>query len=85
VAGGTHYAGFVKDGWPIAVQGSFANPLVDDGQGRFSLLSGEVKGRFNRTRTKATGTWHVHDTERDAMGNPTDQCDSGVVKFTAED
>jgi hypothetical protein len=123
---GTNYAGFVKGGWPIAIQvskdgreivqaaigvdmtcrsgsfgyddgyfkvaitrsgafkASFANQLVDNGQGRFSLWSGEVKGTFNRARTRVSGTWHVHDTERDAMGNATDQCDSGVVKFTAE-
>jgi hypothetical protein len=67
-----------------AFKASFANQLVDDGQGRFSLWSGEVKGRFNRARTRVTGTWHVHDTDRDAIGNPTDQCDSGVVKFSAE-
>ena len=66
------------------VKGSFADELVDDGGGRFSRWSGQMHARFNRARTVVTGTWQVHDTERDAMGNATDQCDSGAVKFTAQ-
>jgi hypothetical protein len=63
---------------------AYAGQLVDNGGGRFSLYSGEMHARFNRARTVVTGTWHVHDTERDAIGTTTDQCDSGAVRFTAQ-
>jgi hypothetical protein len=63
---------------------SYANQLVDDGGGRFSRYSGEMHARLDRARTVVTGTWQVHDTERDAMGNAVDQCDSGAVHFTAQ-
>jgi hypothetical protein len=63
---------------------SFGNDLVDDGGGRFTLFSGEMHAHFNRARTVVTGTWRLRDTERDAMGNATDQCDSGAVRFTAQ-
>jgi hypothetical protein len=51
---------------------------------RLLLGCAAAASRFNHARTVVTGTWHVHDTERDAMGNTTDQCDSGVVRFTAQ-
>jgi hypothetical protein len=66
-----------------AFKSSFADELIDEGQGHFALLSGSISGKLNRARTKITGTWTLHDTERDAQGTPTDQCDSGTVRFSA--
>ena len=64
-------------------QSHFENQLIDLGGGRTALLSGDLKGKFNRARTKVSGTWHLSETDRDNLGNPTNQCDSGTVKFSA--
>jgi hypothetical protein len=67
-----------------AFKAAYKDQLVDDGQGRFSNYTGDMHAKFNHARTVVSGAWHVHATERDATGNATDQCDSGVVRFTAQ-
>jgi hypothetical protein len=66
-----------------AFRSSFTNQIVDEGQGKTAVLSGSLVGKFNKARTKITGTWHFHDDEKDATGALTDQCDSGTAHFSA--
>jgi len=66
-----------------AFKSSYSDFLVDEGQGHVAALSGQISGTFNRTRTAVSGRLQMHDTERDGQGNPTDQCDSGSVAFSA--
>jgi hypothetical protein len=62
---------------------AFTNQMVDEGQGKTAVLSGSLIGKFNKVRTKVTGTWSLHVDEKDATGVLTDQCDSGTTHFSA--
>jgi hypothetical protein len=66
-----------------AFRTGFANQPVDEGNGKTATLSGELSGKFNKARTKVSGTWHLHVDEKDATGALTDQCDSGNAHFSA--
>lgn len=66
-----------------AFRTGFANQTVDEGNGKTATLSGELSGKFNKARTKVSGTWHLHVDEKDATGTLTDQCDSGNAHFSA--
>jgi hypothetical protein len=45
---------------------------------------GSISGRFNKARTKASGTWHLTFVDKDASGNVVDTCDSGAVAWRAQ-
>jgi hypothetical protein len=62
---------------------TFANQVVDEGQGKTAVFSGSLIGKFNKARTKITGTWSLHSDEKDATGAVTDTCDSGTTHFSA--
>lgn len=45
---------------------------------------GSISGRFNKARTKASGTWHLLFVDKDASGKTVDTCDSGSVAWHAQ-
>ena len=45
---------------------------------------GSISGRFNKARTKASGTWRLTFVDKDASGNVVDTCDSGPVAWHAQ-
>ena len=47
-------------------------------------VEGAVTGKFNRPRTRVSGTWSLKGTEHDATGAVTDTCDSGTINWTAK-
>lgn len=47
-------------------------------------FEGSVSGRFNSSRSRASGTWTFKGTERDAAGAVTDTCDSGTVRWSVK-
>jgi hypothetical protein len=47
-------------------------------------LEGTMRGTFNSSRTKVSGTWVFKGTEHDAAGAVTDTCDSGSVRWSAK-
>ena len=47
-------------------------------------LEGAVSGKFNRSKTRISGTWSFKGTEHDATGAVTDTCDSGTINWTAK-
>lgn len=57
------------------------NETLDDGT--VETDEGAITGRFNRSRTKVSGTWSLKATFHDAAGAITDTCDSGVVAWSA--
>ena len=44
-----------------------------------------MTGRFNKARTRVSGTWTFKATFRDAAGAVVDTCDSGIVNWSAKD
>lgn len=81
-------------GLPVSLTGKFAYSyknikgvgLPNEGISSF-VYSGSIAGQFNKAGTRVTGTWREHLTAYSAA-DPTgatvlDDCDSGVVKFTA--
>jgi hypothetical protein len=82
----------MADGWNnvrVSKQGRFAvefgpeTERQDDGTTVDS--EGTFSGRFNKSRTRASGTWSLKGTFRDAAGAVADTCDSGSVDWTAKD
>ena len=74
--------------WGLSAPGRSArlSGLIGDaGGGQTFVESGHLSGRLNKARTRVTGQWQLHVTYRDNSGNPTDQCDSGPVSFSAKD
>jgi len=86
-------SGFLRlpDGWTnLRVKrgkfsGSYGPEAGPNNDGTTTTLEGAMRGKFNRSRTKASGTWTAKATFRDAAGVVTDTCDSGVVKWSAKD
>jgi hypothetical protein len=76
------YAG-VKVSKSGAFRSTFSNQTVDEGNGKTAVFSGSLIGKFNKARTKITGTWSLHSDEKDATGAVTDTCDSGTAHFSA--
>jgi hypothetical protein len=82
----------IADGWSdvrVSKRGRFAvefgpEPEQQD-DGTTVESEGTFSGRFNKSRTRASGTWSLKGTFRDAAGTVTDTCDSGPVDWTAKD
>lgn len=66
-----------------AFRAVFSDYLVRYSDGSFDVFSGALIGKANAAHTKMTGTWRMHDEAHDASGAVTDQCDSGLVHWTA--
>jgi hypothetical protein len=64
---------------------SFGPESQPNDDGTTTTLEGAVSGKFNRSRTRVSGTWSEKATFRDAAGVVTDTCDSGVVNWSAKD
>jgi hypothetical protein len=47
-------------------------------------IEGAVTGKFNRSKTRISGTWSLRGTEHDTTGAVTDTCDSGTIHWTAK-
>ena len=88
-SGHTNYGvGAGDKGISISRTGSFADsysggPLALPG-GLTGTYSDQIRGRFNKARTRITGTWH-ESTTFVLPGGTGDTCDSGTVSFTAVD
>jgi hypothetical protein len=74
---------------PIARNGTFSDTFSDgpllNPDGSTTSYSDQVSGRFNKARTRITGTWHESSTFTKPAGGGSDTCDSGTVAFTAID
>jgi hypothetical protein len=64
--------------------GSFGPETSQRDDGTTWASEGSFKGKLNASATKITGTWQLDVTIRDAAGNVTDTCDSGVVHWSAK-
>jgi hypothetical protein len=80
----------VKDGYenvPIN-RGKFNTSFGPEPQnlddGTTATEEGTASGKFNRFRTKVSGTWTFKVTFRDTAGTVTDTCDSGIVNWIAK-
>ena len=47
-------------------------------------IEGSIHGKFNKARTKVSGTWRYHETDYDGTATKTDTCDSGTIKWSAK-
>jgi hypothetical protein len=63
---------------------SFGPETLRNDDGTTTDLEGSISGRFNSSRTRATGTWTFKATDHDGAGAVTDTCDSGEVSWTAK-
>ena len=45
---------------------------------------GSISGRFNKARTKISGTWRLTFVDKNAAGTVTNTCDSGAVAWHAQ-
>jgi hypothetical protein len=63
---------------------SFGPVIQRNDDGTTSDLEGSVRGTFNSSRTKVSGTWSFKATDHDAAGAVTDTCDSGSVSWSAK-
>jgi hypothetical protein len=52
--------------------------------GTTSDWEGSVTGRFNRARSRISGTWRLRVTDYDTAGAVADTCDSGNLRWTAK-
>jgi hypothetical protein len=64
--------------------GSFGPDTTRNDDGSTQDAQGSLRGKLNAAGTKIAGTWQVIVTDRDAAGNVTDTCDSGVVRWSAK-
>jgi len=53
--------------------------------GKTLRYSDQVRGRFNKSGTQITGTWHELTTLTDPSTGASVSCDSGIVSFIAVD
>lgn len=63
---------------------SFGPVTNRNDDGTTTDFEGTISGAFNKSRTKASGTWSLKATDHDAAGAITDTCDSGSVRWTAK-
>ena len=63
---------------------SFGPTTERNDDGTTTDLEGSISGSFNKARTKASGKWSFKATEHDAAGAVTDTCDSGSIRWTAQ-
>jgi len=66
-------------------RGRFGSSFSDTGTeaGEIFEVSGSVKGKLNRRRTRISGSWRAQMVIRNAAGATIDTCDSGPLRFTA--
>ena len=64
--------------------GSFGPETTQNDDGTSTESSGSLLGKTNARATKLSGTWQLVQTQKDATGNVTDVCDSGIVHWTAK-
>jgi hypothetical protein len=64
-------------------QASFESMIVRYDDGSFDVYSGRAQGKANSAWTKLSGTWQLHVTEYSTSAAVVDDCDSGVVRWTA--
>jgi hypothetical protein len=62
---------------------SFGPTTERNDDGTTTDFEGSISGSFNKSRTKASGTWTFKATHHDAAGAVADTCDSGTVSWTA--
>jgi hypothetical protein len=62
---------------------SFGPTTQREDDGTTTDYEGSISGSFNKSRTKASGTWSFKATHHDAAGAVADTCDSGNVSWTA--
>ena len=81
----------VSDGWSrvsVSKKGKFGadfGPEIERNEDGTSIDSeGTFGGKFNRSRTRVSGTWTLKITFRDATGVVTDTCDAGTVSWSAK-
>lgn len=80
----------VPDGWTkLAVKKgkfglTFGPETHRNDDGTTVDAEGAVNGKFNRSRTRISGTWSLKWTMHDPTGAVTDTCDSGTVNWTAK-
>ena len=63
---------------------SFGPQVSRNADGTTTDFEGSIAGTINKARSKATGTWQLKATDRDAAGTVTDTCDSGAVSWSAK-
>jgi hypothetical protein len=80
--------GAVDKGISISRTGSFSDSYTNGPialpEGWTVTFSDQIRGKFNKARTRITGTWHESATVA-LSGSIRDTCDSGTVSFTAAD
>jgi hypothetical protein len=59
-------------------------PNGSPSSGITETAQGSVSGRFNKARTKVSGTWRLTFIDKNAAGATTDTCDSGRVAWHAQ-
>ncbi len=71
----------------LSKTGAFSNATTstqDLGNGTKAVFKVSLKGKF-RSRTRATGTFKVSVSIRDAAGQQVDTCDTKTIKWTVRD
>jgi hypothetical protein len=63
---------------------SFGPNVTRNDDGTTTDWEGSVRGAFNASRTRASGTWQLQATDRDAAGAVTDTCNSGSIAWRAK-
>jgi hypothetical protein len=73
----------------IAKSGRFSASFGPEDNGSPSpgiteTAQGSIAGKFNKARTKVSGTWQLMFIDKNAAGAVTDTCDSGAVAWSAQ-
>jgi hypothetical protein len=63
---------------------SFGPLTTRNDDGTTTDFQGSMSGKFNKSRTKASGTWSFKLVDHAASGAVTDTCDSGSVSWNAK-
>jgi hypothetical protein len=63
---------------------SFGPVTTRNDDGTTTDYQGSLSGKFNKSRTNASGTWSFKVVEHAASGATTDTCDSGSVSWKAK-
>jgi hypothetical protein len=65
--------------------GAFGPATSTNPDGTTTVFEGNMSGKVNKARTKASGKWQLKVTDHAATGAVTDTCDSGTVSWKAKD
>jgi hypothetical protein len=63
---------------------AFGPEINREEDGSSAEAQGALAGKFNKSRTRVSGTWTFKVTFRDAAGVVTDTCDAGSVKWSGK-